>query len=85
MRIRLLVELCSVPKWESDLKKFGEAVRDERLGQGLSQEELAHRAGLDRSYVGGVERGERNVSLLNILKIVRALGIEASRLLKGLE
>lgn len=76
----LLFELCTMPKADSDLKSFGQAVRQERQRQGLSQEELAHRAGLDRSYLGGVERGERNVSLLNVFKIARALRVEPLRL-----
>ena len=48
-----------------------------RAKRGLSQEELAEKCELDRSYVGGVERGERNVSLLNIKKIADALGVSA--------
>jgi transcriptional regulator with XRE-family HTH domain len=46
-----------------------------RLERGSSQEDLAHRAGLDRSYVGGVERGERNVSLDNIYRLAAALDV----------
>lgn len=57
------------------LRKFGERVRQLRLGRKLSQEVLADEAGLDRSYIGGVERGERNVSLVNIERIARALGV----------
>ena len=52
---------------------FGNRVRLLRKRKGLSQEQLALRCGLDRTYVGGVERGERNVSILNIEKIARAL------------
>lgn len=54
---------------------FGRRVRDIRVKKGLSQEGLAEICELDRSYVGGVERGERNVSLVNIRKIADALGI----------
>ena len=54
---------------------FGQRVRDIRVKKGLSQEGLAGMCELDRSYIGGVERGERNVSLLNIKKIADALGI----------
>jgi transcriptional regulator with XRE-family HTH domain len=71
----------------SDKKKalvqFGQNLRALRLRSGLSQEELAHESGLDRSYVGGVERGERNVSLLNIVRLAKALGISTSELLEG--
>lgn len=54
---------------------FGQRVRDLRIGKGLSQEGLAEKCELDRSYIGGVERGERNVSLINIVKIAEALGV----------
>lgn len=57
------------------LKLFGAHVRAIRLELSFSQEELADRCGLDRTYIGGIERGERNVSLLNILKISGALGV----------
>jgi ribosome-binding protein aMBF1 (putative translation factor) len=56
---------------------FGQRVRDIRLKKDLSQEGLAELCELDRSYIGGVERGERNVSLINIMKIADALGISA--------
>jgi transcriptional regulator with XRE-family HTH domain len=68
---------------EKDLQRFGARVRAERERLGISQEELAARAGLHRTYLGGVERGERNVGLLNVLRITRALGIPASALLRG--
>lgn len=67
------------------LKRFGETFRSERLKAGLSQEELADRAGLDRTYVGGVERGERNLSLVNLVRLVRALGIKPADLLGELD
>jgi len=56
--------------------KFGNLVRHYRTTNGWSQEELANRCDLDRTYIGGVERGERNVSLLNIVKIASALKIK---------
>lgn len=62
-------------------KEFGERVRSIRAQKGLSQEELALVCGLDRSYIGGVERGERNISLINIHKIAEALGVQAGELL----
>ncbi|HVW93942.1 MAG TPA: helix-turn-helix transcriptional regulator [Devosia sp.] len=64
-------------------QNFGCRVREVRLRAGLSQEELAHRASLDRSYVGGVERGERNVSLVNIHKIAKALNVSPEVLFHG--
>lgn len=59
---------------------FGERVRELRKKKKLSQEALALICGLDRSYVGGVERGERNISLINIHKIAEALGVDAKEL-----
>ncbi|MFM6108794.1 MAG: helix-turn-helix domain-containing protein [Sphaerospermopsis kisseleviana] len=56
-------------------KKFGSKLRQIRQNLKLSQEELALLCNLDRSYIGGVERGERNISLVNIHKIADALNI----------
>ena len=64
-------------------KIFGDSVRKARLLSNYSQEELADAAGLDRSYLGSVERGERNVSLINIYKIAKALNISTSELVKN--
>ena len=57
-------------------ESFGARLRELRQKGRLSQEELADLAGLDRSYIGGVERGQRNVSLVNIHKIARALTVK---------
>lgn len=62
-------------------REFGERLRSIRQAQELSQEALALVCELDRTYIGGVERGERNVSLLNIFKIARALGISPKELM----
>ncbi len=62
------------------ISAFGQRVRDRRDHLGLSQEALAERAGLDRTFVGSVERGERNVSLDNIHAIAVALGVPAGEL-----
>lgn len=67
------------------LKTFGAAVRQIRKHNGLSQEGLSTTAGIDRSYLGAIERGECNVALLNIIKISTALGVKPSRLLDGFE
>jgi transcriptional regulator with XRE-family HTH domain len=64
---------------------FGKTIRKIRLELGISQEDLALKSGLDRSYLGGVERGERNPSLVNICKISSALGISPSSLLSDLD
>jgi len=58
------------------LKQFGKQVRDLRKAQGLSQEELAEKADLHYTYIGGVERGERNLSLKSIERIASALKID---------
>jgi len=62
---------------------FGDHVRELRKANGLSQEELALRADLDRTYIGGVERGERNVSLINICRIAEALSVSPDFLLSN--
>ncbi|MEJ5929188.1 helix-turn-helix transcriptional regulator [Corynebacterium sp. H128] len=67
------------------LKEFGERLRQARENVGISQETLAHRAGLHRTYVGSVERGERNLSLLNILSLATVLHIDASQLVQGMK
>ena len=63
---------------------FGKTIRGLREERGYSQEELAERAGLHRNYVGGVERGERNVALENIVKLAGALSVRTSDLFKSL-
>jgi len=62
------------------LKRFGERVRELRLKTGLSQEAFADKCGLDRTYVGGIERGERNLSLKNIARVAAALDTSISKL-----
>lgn len=64
-------------------RKFGDRVRELRMRKGItSQIDLANKADLDRTYVGGIERGERNPSLKNIQKIARALGVSMSELFR---
>jgi transcriptional regulator with XRE-family HTH domain len=57
------------------LVRFGVHVRKLRTSQGWSQEEFAARCGLHRTYIGSIERGEQNISLANIEKVARALGV----------
>jgi transcriptional regulator with XRE-family HTH domain len=66
------------------LEKFGERVREFRISEGYSQEELANRAGMHRTYVSGIERGERNVALKNLTRLAQALDVTPSELVEGL-
>lgn len=63
--------------------RFGKALRKRRHQLGVSQEEFADLCGLDRTYVGGIERGERNLALVNIEKLARALKISLSDLFRS--
>ncbi len=66
------------------IQKFGLRVRELRKKAGLSQESFATKCGLDRTYIGGIERGERNVALRNLNVIATALGMSLSQMMKGL-
>ena len=63
--------------------RFGKALRQRRNKLGVSQEAFADMCALDRTYIGGIERGERNVALVNIEKIAKTLHVSVSELLKG--
>lgn len=63
-------------------KLFGEQVRQLRIKRKLSQEQLAELANLHRNYVGGIERGERNVGLLNIVQLAHALKVQPAKLFR---
>jgi transcriptional regulator with XRE-family HTH domain len=63
---------------------FGRSIRRLRLQRGLSQEKLAELAELHRNYVGGVERGERNIALLNIVALAHALKVKPAKLLESI-
>ena len=69
------------PSSRNELKSFGNRVRAIRESADWSQEDLAEKADLHRTYISGLERGGRNVSLLNILKLARALKVTAGQLL----
>lgn len=60
---------------------FGQHVAKLRKQQGMSQEELSGRCGLDRTYISGIERGKRNLSLTNVFKLAKALGVPPKVLL----
>jgi transcriptional regulator with XRE-family HTH domain len=73
----------AIPK--SDVRKaFGQRVRMMRKQRGYSQEGLAERADLHFTYVSSVERGERNISLINIVKLARALKVSSSSLFQDI-
>lgn len=72
----------SRPDGKDIQKAFGRAVRQRRGELEISQEELGFRSGLDRSYVGGVERGERNIAVVNIVIVAKALDLTAAELLR---
>lgn len=61
---------------------MGDAIKRVRSANGIAQEDLALRCDMDRSYLGGIERGESNVTLLNLVKIADALGMRGSELLE---
>ena len=69
---------------DNDLLILGDRVRVARRIKGWSQEELAERASLDRSYIGGVERGERNITISTLMSLCRALECEAQDVVQGL-
>ncbi len=64
---------------------LGRTIRSFRADRSISQEELGYRSGLDRTYVGGIERGERNPGFENFLKLARALEVGPSELLKDVD
>jgi len=64
------------------LVKFGEKVKITRKAMGLSQEELAEKAGVHRTYIGMIERGEKNITIINIEKIAYALEVPIEELMK---
>jgi len=71
-----------MPKREPALSKLGQNIRSRRESLKLSQEDLADKADLDRTYIGGVERGERNPTILSTLRISKALGLSLSEITK---
>lgn len=68
---------------EDSLRMLGKAVRQRRLALGWSQERLAEQSELHWTYIGGIERGERNVGFKNLVRIARALKLTPSELVRG--
>ena len=80
--IRGMQRVSSKTDHNGDLAAFGAIVRARRKELGLSQEALADLAEIDRSHMGRIERGERNVSVLNVIRVARAIGVLPSELLR---
>jgi len=74
-----------MPSREPVLRKLGQNVRDKREAQDISQEDLAEQADLDRTYIGGIERGERNPTIISAVRIAKALKTSVAELCNGIE
>ena len=79
-----MMTMCLMAK-KDILEAFGDRVRELRKEAGWSQEEFADQCELDRTYVGGIERGERNLALRNIQKVADALGLTIAELMEGVK
>ncbi|MDB6125492.1 MAG: transcriptional regulator [Pedosphaera sp.] len=84
--LRVLIRAASarVSKKQIILKTLGERIREARKKKGFTQEDLAHGSNIDRSYIGGVERGERNLSFDKLCQIAHALHTDVAALTKDL-
>lgn len=69
---------------DPNLKALGEQLREARKARGWTQEEFADQAGVDRSYAGGIERGERNITFTILCQLCNALGLDVAAITKGL-
>lgn len=81
--MEILAQLSYIPqcmKKHPQLIKLGQHIRKIRESKGFSQEDFAGEAEIDRSYIGGIERGERNIAALNLIKIAKALKVELGEL-----
>lgn len=78
------LDILAALEKDVNLRKMGKLIRETRKTEGLSQEQLALMAGVDRSYLGGIERGERNVSFLTLVKIAACLHCDVARFTKGI-
>nr|WP_307735898.1 helix-turn-helix domain-containing protein [Massilia pinisoli] len=72
----------SLLRQSPELVSLGGAIRALRLAAGMSQEELAHLAEVDRSYLGRVERGDNNVAIMTLCRVAQALGVSGAQLLE---
>ena len=73
---------CRYFMGETELIELGKVIRAKRESRGLTQVELAFKSGLDRNYIGMVERGERNPSYLSLQKIAQGLGLSVDEMIK---
>ena len=73
-----------MPSNHPELREFGRRVRERRLELKLSQEELAERAELHRTYISSLEQGRRNVAVHNVVRLAEALDIDPAELVRGL-
>jgi DNA-binding XRE family transcriptional regulator len=78
----LHTEISNMRKKSNISIRFGEKVREIRISKGLSQEQLAHIADVHRTYIGMIERAEKNITLVNVEKIANALEVSIIDLLK---
>jgi ribosome-binding protein aMBF1 (putative translation factor) len=78
---QLLLDASKGPALDDVTVRFGKRLREIRTRKGISQEKLAELAGLHRTYVSSVERGERNISLINIENLANALGVSMAELM----
>ena len=74
-----------MPGRDPVLARFGLRLRQCREAKGLTQERLAEKAGLDQTYISGIERGLRNPGIRNVVRLARALGLHTTSLLEGVE
>lgn len=72
-------------KKHSSLTKLGSKIRELRKARGFSQEDFAAEVGLDRTYMGSVERGERNIAALNLIRIAKCLKVEVGELFPAIK
>ena len=74
-----------MPKRDKVLTSFGLSVLRQREARAMTQEEVAEKAGLDRTYVSGIERGLRNPGIKNVARLAKALGLTTARLCEGVD